>query len=1156
MQYCSRTCQKEDWKLGHKKACKEQQRGSGANRGGVAHQITPTTHRLEPEVVADTCTSLSAPGVCLARAAIFEKQHFYCAFGTTPPTYVLPGVSADASVADVLLLASGDLRSALYSLARDAQLQAGVRFVVNDSDGHVVARNVLLLWLAHHTTTEVLFSVWFSLGLTATATAAVRYAITSLTGPAADKHLAEIGAHFRTPSDREQVSAVLQSWVDLKLPWVKAQVMRTRAIASHLKIDPQELVSRLTTELHVRFQIHSMSMEPSEISMTALETELAAYAHDGVISPLSDADAVTTTANPTLFKSKSRYDLHYASIPFFAFALHPSLLTGDRPLATHCHHELDSWVRALKARALGGGVNWTFAVGDGLRMCAALMPRHFDVVCTSDAADSVGLLPLLQAARMVTRPTTGVLLTETLLYLTYAEHADDYLRQNLVLEPELWPGVLGWRCLGHEGGLAPLSSEVMLEMIDWVTHSTKSIRGGADGSKIRGSTRFTWVPAAASNVPLLLDTTVMPGLDQLVRSCRLTMATLPFGGMAVPTPSPLEVRDGFSRLHLHTLLPLLLSAVDPESLLSDTDVELRHLMQWVKGTVDLVVVSVPVDEDSLLWTPEESPHLCAILTIANRSTILYSGVWLDVGKVAGERVARFLVHPAMLPGATATLVGCSPHRGGLGMSDTLVGEPCVGFSPPLLGWLRDLRGNITLDGMVAHRTEEKHCWRISVDLAGPWLTAVDAGKVPSASAADSSTGIHLSIPGTELEVLVHLPSPVCADRIRVVLSQDHCNLTVVVRKAKFLFGTRARAELWLDDRESWQPCRPRDDFMVTVSGFQMSPKERFISRSRTGPDVPPLIALKDSVMMFFQFQDEVAFHLSVPDVSNPTLPNMKVLVLHHGIRREHRSGTIVADLSFCFLSEGSKAKVVPWWQSVCKEHSSRGQSAGRHILCAEAEIALCQQFVSLFASRAKDITTWLHPPNRRVVPQRLRRHFDRVLFPPLFAHETALVELFSSAMASTSGEAKLDVMRQFKDEGSAFIKLKDYRKAADSYQQALSFFLTSPEIIERKAQGTLGAAESLLSAQCYLNLALCLLRLSEPREVVVCCEAAHGLLMASEHALLSKCHYRMGLALEQLADFPASETAFAAALEVAPGDEGILKCLTRVRSLQAAAPPT
>jgi hypothetical protein len=120
-------------------------------------------------------------------------------------------------------------------------------------------------------------------------------------------------------------------------------------------------------------------MEPSEISMTALETELAAYAHDGVISPLSDADAVTTTANPTLFKSKSRYDLHYASIPFFAFALHPSLLTGDRPLATHCHHELDSWVRALKARALGGGVNWTFAVGDGLRMCAALMPRHFDV---------------------------------------------------------------------------------------------------------------------------------------------------------------------------------------------------------------------------------------------------------------------------------------------------------------------------------------------------------------------------------------------------------------------------------------------------------------------------------------------------------------------------------------------------------------------------------------------------------------------------------------------------------------------------------------------------------------------------------------------------------------------------------------------------------
>ncbi len=82
--------------------------------------------------------------LCLSREMVFEKLNFYYAFGNTPPTYVLPGVARDA---DALLLASGDLRSALFSLKSDAAGRYPVRFTVNDADKHVIARNVILLWL-------------------------------------------------------------------------------------------------------------------------------------------------------------------------------------------------------------------------------------------------------------------------------------------------------------------------------------------------------------------------------------------------------------------------------------------------------------------------------------------------------------------------------------------------------------------------------------------------------------------------------------------------------------------------------------------------------------------------------------------------------------------------------------------------------------------------------------------------------------------------------------------------------------------------------------------------------------------------------------------------------------------------------------------------
>ena len=115
--------------------------------------------------------------LCLKRACVYDKLYFFYAYGNTAPAYLFYG---DAT--RVLLLASGDIRSALYSMCRDSRRSSSaVHFTVNDADEHVVARNVLLVWLANHAAAEHVFAIWFSLGLTPEADAALREALDALT---------------------------------------------------------------------------------------------------------------------------------------------------------------------------------------------------------------------------------------------------------------------------------------------------------------------------------------------------------------------------------------------------------------------------------------------------------------------------------------------------------------------------------------------------------------------------------------------------------------------------------------------------------------------------------------------------------------------------------------------------------------------------------------------------------------------------------------------------------------------------------------------------------------------------------------------------------------------------------------------------------------
>jgi len=575
---------------------------------------------------------------------------YYYPIGNTPPTYVLQNVS-DAQ-ANVLLLASGDLRSPLYSLARDALHRRPVAFLVSDFDRHVIARNALLLWLAHHVPAAHVFAIWFSIGLSADAYASLQRALSALTGPAAAEELSAIGVDFWRTQDRACVDRVLRDWSGLRLEWSSVQAMRWEVLRGRWKVESRDQM-RTAVRNKARCDMLAQTMADPTVPHDAYVDEFCAYHETGSITPLGEEGLPPPTlVNPTLFRSAAAYDLHYGSDPFTAFPLYASEHDAHWPFATLCFRELKSWVTELKARK--GSVRWTLAVEDCLHLCTTLVPRQFDVVATSNVADHVGLLPLLMATRMVTRPE-GTLITSTLLHLTYSDHIRGYLKANLLLDPELWPAVLGLRCVGREGTLGPRSSQVELQMPKFGGWIAKRDRAEATNSaamnKVRSEEVLFWTLAEASNLPLQMNDAVA----ELVRACRLTRQQLPFGSPFVPMAA---TADGINRLHLHTLLPILCSAENAEQHLKAEDHELRDALAFWRGELSLVVATLPLPDAALQRSMAPQPHLAVLLQTREHGTLLYSGLWLRYEE--GARLVSWLVDPLKLAGATARLVGGHP----------------------------------------------------------------------------------------------------------------------------------------------------------------------------------------------------------------------------------------------------------------------------------------------------------------------------------------------------------------------------------------------------------------------------------------------------------------------------------------------------------------
>ncbi|KAK3265128.1 hypothetical protein CYMTET_26167 [Cymbomonas tetramitiformis] len=224
---------------------------------------------------------------------------------------------------------------------------------------------------------EVIVAVWFSLRLAHAASAALRAALTALTGDARQAELETLRASFLVEEERERVHQQLLQCASWELDWGELQRRRASSLRHHLRTE--DLLGRSQRNwVTVLCGTSYLDMGSENFPRAAATADMLQYLEEGV---LHVGDEKECHCNPTLLRRPHHYDSHYGSIPFLAVPLHAPRYAPRRPLTALLVQQLGECAEALRQR--GARVRWRLSVTDCLGLCPTLLPRRFAAVSSS-----------------------------------------------------------------------------------------------------------------------------------------------------------------------------------------------------------------------------------------------------------------------------------------------------------------------------------------------------------------------------------------------------------------------------------------------------------------------------------------------------------------------------------------------------------------------------------------------------------------------------------------------------------------------------------------------------------------------------------------------------------------------------------------------------
>ncbi len=441
-------------------------------------------------------------------------------------------------------------------------------------------------------------------------------------------------------------------------------------------------------------------------------------------------------------------------------------------------------------------------------------------------------------------------------------------------------------------------------------------------AKTQSEHNFVWKPAFVTNVPLQLS-----GNKAVEGMFRSLMSSYGSGSMLTSKP--------FLRSQMMSVLPIICRAYadDWEQLFSnctERNAEVLDIARCIRdvNSSNLLVVSLHLSEE---YVSECTQILSKIgkhyearvsILMPNGETLYYYGLSFDFDDDSREWHVSWIMSKARI-----TELGSNPQF--VLVSDLIFISPRV-FSASevsmaaipheqLQKWrIRMIPEEIRSASIFSNGLIEDNCsYRINFAVPDAWMSQSSEeneqlrAKVLQATVSDSTSVVTIRKgPSLSYASSAHLPSPVCSNGVQLQVSRKRRIVTCVVQKARFGLSSIRPADYWLDDDDAWISRPVKKDYLLTISGMQMTNEEKFISRSRGDENIPVFISLKENFINFFQQRGYNKFSLAFRGAQDQ--PNVQAVIIHNGLRREHRHGTLVADLSICFLKHHFMEEVLPW----------------------------------------------------------------------------------------------------------------------------------------------------------------------------------------------------------------------------------------------------
>ena len=451
------------------------------------------------------------PTFPLARFCYWGYYRAYYPFGNTPAEDFLEN-STNILHPSILLLGCGDLRSCFHTLWKnfDSQISAapkkfdGVSFTVNDCSAAIGARNILFLHMCLHLPEEsmdrkkwlsAMWAIWYCHELyphhldilDTSLKTLISFSYSIEVWSKKDNPLHSLVC-FTSSSSLSEVSNMWNLWLHKAMNVTSKKKMhesRNQLLIEMIKDRSEHSLNLSNGHTLIYGDMEQVSKLKAAGRAPEVRSYLdigSCYAEDVVGLNLGKTQ---TKINLTMYeKPDGTYTCHYGLVPFECYyhtvefspqyfksrkigmpcdVIVPTESFKSNPFLANSVQQFVMWVQSSNRAFKNIKISFNFDIQDAITLCQQLaqlnmcctktgMSKYeYDVINTSNLMDHLSASNLILACFPLLK-ADGVITTTSMCCRSCTNTGEELLSLLFGFSSELFPVILGVRCISHEGG--------------------------------------------------------------------------------------------------------------------------------------------------------------------------------------------------------------------------------------------------------------------------------------------------------------------------------------------------------------------------------------------------------------------------------------------------------------------------------------------------------------------------------------------------------------------------------------------------------------------------------------------------------------------------------------------------------------------------------